>query len=369
MQNNRSQAEEILRLTAAAGWTIVASAQVQAPRPAQTFNRIANALLGTRPKRWLAGGTVILGSVFLVAALIHQASPTEPAEAQTTNNAAPAKQIFGTGPAYVPPEQRKSSVPAQTSTPRPVATKKEAVTPNPLAAIGGSNYRLIQTSSEQWGLHPDLMPRLFGKESGFKKYAISDEGAAGMCQFTQQTFFGNVVNYGENLGLHEEIKHIKRGNRGYYANEWQDRILNLRYNLKYAIPLCAAHIRNDLNQLQSEIKRPLNFTDSSLSHFTGAAVARTLLLMKDDRKYRDKYAYKYVEPINMQGRTNRSIFFRNPDFSNDLRHYTPENEKFTKPYTVAEVYENKRRIMGDTPALLSQATARPWYAPLKNALN
>jgi len=86
------------------------------------------------------------------------------------------------------------------------------------------------------------------------------------------------------------------------------------------------------------VGRPLNFTDSSLAHFTGAAVAKDIIRAYSHPEYRKDPAYIYTEKVNYEGKTNRSIFF--------------ENGNFKKPYTVEQVYDAKKNVMGTTPALL-----------------
>lgn len=211
---------------------------------------------------------------------------------------------------------------------------------------------LMATSAAREGLDPRLMPSLFVKETGDKNTgkinvnAVSDRGATGLCQFTEQTFLGKMKHHGARLGFGKYAGQIdssysrKDGTTRYTAGDRQDEILNLRSKPEVAIPLCAAHIKDDLDYLKSRINRPLNFTDSSLAHFAGVGVAKDLILAYMNPDKRKDPAYTYADPVNYEGPTNRSIFFRNGD---------PKH-----PYTVEQVYQAKMRMMGTAPALVDE---------------
>ncbi len=213
---------------------------------------------------------------------------------------------------------------------------------------------LIAASAAREGLDPTLISTLFVKEAGDVKtgkinpYAVSDKGATGLCQFTKQTFLGEMKQHGDRLGFGKYAGQIKTnysredGITRHTAGNRENEILKLRFKPEVAIPLCAAHIRDDLDYLQSRINRPPNFTDSSLSHFTGAGVAKNLILAYMNPQKRKDPAYTYADPINYEGPTNRRVFFHNGNFK--------------KPYTVEQVYKAKMRIMGTAPALASDDT-------------
>ncbi len=175
--------------------------------------------------------------------------------------------------------------------------------------------------------------------------AVSDRGATGLCPFTEQTFLGKMKHHGDRLGFGKYAGQIdssysrKDGTTRYTAGNRQDEILNLRFKPDVAIPLCAAHIKDDLDYLKPRINRPLNFTDSSLAHFTGVGVAKDLILAYMNPDKRKDPAYKYADPVNYEGPTNRSVFFRNGN---------PKH-----PYTVEQVYQAKMRVMGTVPAFTS----------------
>ena len=298
--------------------------------PAQAFELSAHRFLPSfnqaqKTKLLLMGGSAVIAAS-LMAVFVRTVTPPEE-KLQASGNVAEQAIIMGTGPA------RNAETP---SIPSRLARSFSRMEP------GLQNIMLA--SAEREGLHPDLMMRLFGKESGFNSRATSDTGAAGLCQFTEQTFLGTLVKHGERLGFGQYADQIKQSKNGYYTSE---SILALRYKPAVAVPVCAAYIRDELQYLQAYVNRPLTFTDSSLAHFTGGGVAKDLIRAYHDPKARKDPAYIYAERVNYRGNTNRSIFF--------------ENGNFKKPYTVEELYHSKRRVMGDTPALASTNT---WHASI-----
>lgn len=209
---------------------------------------------------------------------------------------------------------------------------------------------LILTSSGNEGLHPELMYRLFGKEAGrdrdgsLRVNIRSDRGALGLCQFTEEQFLSTMKRHGERLGYPEYAKLIRsyvgEDKRTYYtADKNEQKILNLRSQPEIAIPVCAAHVREDLDYLRDALGRVPNFTDSSLSHYTGKGSAVPLMRAYANQATRRNLAYKYVSATNLDGPTNMSVFFEGGDRS--------------RPYTVEQVYNAKRRIMGTKPALIA----------------
>jgi|GEM_PF-5339110 len=249
------------------------------------------------------------------------------------------------------PITEKRKAPGGASTAQP--TIREAFQ----APSSGKDLRInkpIYAAAQEQGLHPQLLYRLFFKESGtdtrghLKTNARSDRGAEGLCQFTEEQFLSTMKRHGEALGFGRYADMIEpqvgRDRRTYYvAGRNTDLILNLRNKPEVAIPVCAAHVREDLSYLKAEIKREPTFTDSAIAHFMGRGVAKDFIAAYDNPRTRENYAYKYANPVNYDGPTNMRVFFENGDRR--------------KPYTVAEVYENKRRIMGDTQAL---ASAKTW---------
>ena len=306
--------------------------------PAQAFKLSAqrflpNLNLSTKAKWMMAGGSAALAAS-LLAVFVRTVTPPpeEPQQPHATGPVAEEPVIMGTGPGRRP-EPQTARILKESFPPAEALASRRIIEPR----LQG----IILSAAEQEGLHPNLMVRLFGKESGFDSRATSDTGAAGLCQFTEQTFMGTLAKHGERLGLDEYSDQIKRSKNGYYADR-QHFILNLRYKPAIAVPVCAAYIKDELQYMKAYVGRPLTFTDSSLAHFTGAGVAKDLIRAYDDPKGRKDPAYIYAERVNYQGVTNRSIFF--------------EGGNFKKPYTVEELYHSKMRVMGTTPALIGGPT-------------
>ncbi|QQG37015.1 MAG: hypothetical protein HYS17_04425 [Micavibrio aeruginosavorus] len=331
------------------------SAYQPAPLKAR-FERLARLTenFSTRTKLALAtGGLVAVSSIM---ALFSQASPADAdeehaTEAETTKINAPAaadpyNRIMGKGKPYIPappPEAKAYAFPR-------LDFHKFARGPGRTPVIDSEIDSLIKSAASAEGLHPDLMIELFGKESGLGRKNIghvlnarSDTNASGICQFTEQTFLSTLAKDGGRLGFGKYADAVYtvagKNNRTYYtAGKYQRDILNLRFDPEIAIPLCAAHIKRDLMAMSPYIKRPLTFADSATSHFTGWAVAKDIIRAYDDPKARRDPAYIYAERGNYAGSdTNMSLFFRNGDRR--------------KPYTVAEFYEAKMRIVGNERAL------------------
>ncbi len=266
------------------------------------------------------------------------------------------KIVMGTGPAYnSPSEILPRSYAGRKAASAPEASADDLDNANQIArrftkkrTISPDIQNLIQEASAREGLHPELMVYLFGKESGFNERARSDTGATGLCQFTEQSFLAAMNKHGHRLGLGNYANQIdsyysRRLDRTYLtAHRNESKILAMRKDPEVAIPLCAAHIKDDLVYLQSQIRRPLTFADSALAHFTGAVVAKDLIRAYANPTTRKSPAFEYAEPINYQGRTNRRVFFRGGDRD--------------RPYSVEQLYMSKVRVMGTTPAFAADSS-------------
>lgn len=231
-----------------------------------------------------------------------------------------------------------------------MARKSTPAAPQMAAADSSTPLaQLIQQSASQQGLHPKLLPRLFFKEAGLNARgqlnttALSDGGAAGLCQFVDEQFLSTMKRHGPQLGFEKYAAMItptvnKQNRRTYYqAGSHETQILKLRYQQSVAVPLCAAHVREDLDYIKSVTGGEPTFTDSSIAHYLGRGAAKTFLDAYYNPATRDQPAYKFVTPKNYEGPTNMSVFFEGGDMK--------------KPYTVAEVYNSKRAVMGDDKAL------------------
>lgn len=308
--------------------------------------------LSNRAKIAVATGSLVTLSSAI--ALFSQAAPADEELSQTpitsaqidTQNADPHNRIMGTGRPYVAPPQPEP--PKLRHPQRDFQKFAKGTQQNP--AVNSEVHDLIKSAAATEGLHPDLMIELFGKESGLGRKDIkhvlnarSDTNASGICQFTEQTFLSALAKDGDRLGFGNYANAVYtvtgKNNRTYYtAGKHQRSILNLRFDPEIAIPLCAAHIKRDLMAMKPYIGRPLTFADSATSHFTGWAVAKDIIRAYDDPRTRRDPAYIYAERGNYAGSdTNMSLFFRNGDRR--------------KPYSVAEFYEAKIRVVGNEHAL------------------
>lgn len=213
--------------------------------------------------------------------------------------------------------------------------------------------KLIIESAARKGIAPDLPYRLFIKEATVRgklnEAARSDTGAAGLCQFTRQTFLGVMKKHGPALGLGEYADKIRfrvgSDKATYYtAGRATDQILALRDDKTVAIPLCTAYMRDNIDHLSRKLGRDPNFTDVAIAHFFGPGSAAEFIPAYDNPRLRKQYAYKFVNNDNLTGDTNLNVFFRDGNRQ--------------RPYTVEEVYNKKRSQMGLEPALLAEPTAK-----------
>lgn len=227
-----------------------------------------------------------------------------------------------------------------------------------LSRVSPHTTQLIATASYENGLNPLLLPRLFVKESGFNPYAKSDTTAAGMCQFTEQTFLATLYREGDALGFGSYADKImlKKGKTSTYysAGRHQTQTLNLRYKPEFAVPLCAAHIRYELDLLNRHVGRPMTIADSAISHFTGWGVAKDIIKAYDNPREHNTPAYLYAEKSNYRGSaTNMKMFFQN----GNPRH----------PYTVAQFYERHVRMVGNEPALATKSQMQAYNAAMSQS--
>ncbi len=167
-----------------------------------------------------------------------------------------------------------------------VETAEAAHPVNTTVALAGTavDRRVLQAirhASQTTGVAlPYLLAKAY-RESGFDVHAdAAASSAAGIFQFTRQTWLELFRRHGETYGYADLVPLIRRSSRGYlYVPKSDDGelILNLRHNPVLASQLAAEYTRENSQQLRRSLKRVITPEELYIAHFMGAQGAVQLL--------------------------------------------------------------------------------------------
>jgi hypothetical protein len=154
----------------------------------------------------------------------------------------------------------------------PSGTKRIAVDPAITSAVrkasqgSGSSFELMMASAQmESGLRPDA------------KSATSS--AAGLFQFTEQTWLDTVRQHGAQHGMATEASAImdQSGRLTTADPATRRRILNLRNDPSVASALAGDHMRDLSNKLSASLGRAVSSGEVYLGHFLGAHGAKQMI--------------------------------------------------------------------------------------------
>lgn len=215
----------------------------------------------------------------------------------------------------------------------------------------------IANASSRTGVSFDYLMDQARIESGMRPDArASTSSAAGLYQFTKQTWLGTVKQHGSVHGLNWASDAISQNDDGTFSvtdNAARSAILNLRMDPEAAAAMAAEFAADNGEYLQARIGGAPQPVDLYLAHFLGAEGATRFL---DAYRKNPDAAAAPIFPAAASA--NRSIFYRGDGSARSL----------------SEIRENFAAKLGNTPsqppmilhtARHSERQTGAHYAPLK----
>lgn len=135
----------------------------------------------------------------------------------------------------------------------------------------------IREAASATGISFDYLLAQAARESGLDPQACNTRSsAAGLFQFTSQTWFDMVRRHGAKLGLGEQAAAITRGPNGRLDiadKTMKAAVLELRKDPELSAMMAAEYARDNSKILERKLGRPATASDLHLAHFLGAGGA------------------------------------------------------------------------------------------------
>jgi hypothetical protein len=124
-----------------------------------------------------------------------------------------------------------------------------------------------------------------GKESAFEAEAGSHvSSAAGLFQFTKNTWLHLIKTHGAEHGIGDLAEHIQRTGRGDYVvrdAKMRQHILDLRRDPQISSMMAGEYAKDNKTWLEKRLGRSVDSTDLYMAHFLGPGGAAKVLRAKD----------------------------------------------------------------------------------------
>lgn len=193
----------------------------------------------------------------------------------------------------------------------------------------------IANASARTGVSFDYLMDQARIESGMRPDArASTSSAAGLYQFTKQTWLGTVKQHGAAHGLDWAAEAISPNSDGTYTvgdNAMRSAILDLRNNPEAAAAMAAEFAADNKAHLQGRLGSDPEPVDLYLAHFLGAEGASRFL-----EAYRTDPEQPAATLFPAAASANRSIFYRDGG----------------KPRSLADIRRNFSAKLGQAPSEL-----------------
>ena len=202
--------------------------------------------------------------------------------------------------------------------PAPVKAPQPQQPSRPWAGVAPEIQGDIEAASRRYGLDPDLMRRFAARESGFNPRAhAGTSSAAGLFQFTEQTWLQALKKHGAELGYAGQANSIvERG--GHYSvqggRDAQRAVLGMRYDPRLNAMLGAAYTSDNAAYLRNRTGHEATGGELYAAHFLGPRGAADFINADANDPHGDASAY-----FGEAARKNHSVFYGERD-----RHRTLE---------------------------------------------
>ncbi len=198
--------------------------------------------------------------------------------------------------------------------------------------IRGVVEAAIQRASQATGVDFSFLMRTANRESGYNPAAkAATSSAAGLFQFTEQTWLATLKAHGSKYGYARYADLITRGNDGRYrvaGDDARKAVMNLRFDPHAASLMVGEMTTDNAAYLAGRIGRQPSAGELYAAHFLGPQGSARLITAT-----RTTPGASAASLFPDAAAANRSIFYRDG-----------------RPLTVADVYNNLTRTAGDTGA-------------------
>jgi Transglycosylase SLT domain len=166
----------------------------------------------------------------------------------------------------------------------------------------------LRKAAEATGAGFDYLVKTAQRESSMNPTAkAKTSSAAGMFQFTEQTWLQTVKENGSKYGLKDEVASIAKSANGRYSiadPKMREKILALRYDTETSALMAGEFTENNKSQMRAALRRPPSEGELYAAHFLGAQGAIDLIRLASAAP-NSKAADKFPEAAA----ANRSIFY------------------------------------------------------------
>ncbi|MDR3435886.1 transglycosylase SLT domain-containing protein [Telmatospirillum sp.] len=166
----------------------------------------------------------------------------------------------------------------------------------------------IQSASKSTGVSFSYLMAQAGKESAFESEAGSRaSSAAGLFQFTRNTWLHLIKTHGGEHGLGDLAEQIHRNHKGDYGvhdAKARQQILDLRRDPQISAMMAGEYAKDNKAWLEKNLGRPVDSTDLYMAHFLGPSGAAKVLKAQVQNP-----AQSAVELLPLAARKNPSVFY------------------------------------------------------------
>jgi len=198
-----------------------------------------------------------------------------------------------------------------------------------ISGIRSAVQTIIQRAGAATGVDSGYLMKTAQRESSFNPSArASTSSAAGLFQFTEQTWLATVKSYGDRHGYGAYAAQIRQGADGRYtvAGGARQAVLDLRLDANAASVMAGELTSQNAAYLKGRIGRDPNAGELYVAHFLGPAGSARL-----------------IETLESQPMAPAAAFFPDAARANPTIFY-----KGGRPATVKEVYADLVRTGGIT---------------------
>jgi hypothetical protein len=166
----------------------------------------------------------------------------------------------------------------------------------------------IQAASQNTGVSFSYLMAQAGKESAFETEAGSHaSSAAGLFQFTKNTWLHLIKTHGDDHGLGDLASQIQRTGRGDYTvrdSKTRQHILDLRRDPQISSMMAGEYAKDNKTWLEKKLGRSVDSTDLYMAHFLGPGGAAKVLKAKDQNP-----TLTAAELLPQAAHKNPSVFY------------------------------------------------------------
>ena len=190
-----------------------------------------------------------------------------------------------------------------------------------------SIHASLKRASDSHDVNYDYMVKTAQRESSFNPSAKArTSSAAGLFQFTEQTWLQMVKKHGSEFGLEREVMHIAKERDGRLSirhEGMRNHILNLRHSPELASQMAARFTEGNKAVLHNKIGRVPTDGELYAAHFLGANGAVKLIeAMENNPKQRADRVFPSA------ARSNKPVFYEGGKALSVAQLYENLTEKF-----------------------------------------